>query len=259
MISKAIRSIQGGVWKRLGVVDPETLESWNDVLEWEKATKSKHPIAFFVFEALPEKIILYTEKVKSIFDKSRRWIRVRFFDRLHLIDTRLDPGFHGPRTRVLHGVFSVLVDAVEIDLARRSAAEGASKQPWWSTGKLRFKSHRNPQAGVARLRKMMSSKSRSSSLISFFGSDDITQELWILYHWWTMIRINRPDPDAASGWSEFVDRIGFNMIVHDDLSEESRKESAELIQLSRKIETDYHKEDDEMLLRAVRVLRCLNR
>lgn len=47
------------------------------------------------------------------------WVRHRTTDKYHQVDTGLSPGYYDADTRLLHGVFSILKDFIEIECAKK--------------------------------------------------------------------------------------------------------------------------------------------
>lgn len=88
---------------------PEALtsEGWD---EWEKFNKFKHPIRYFIFETLPDFIYFY---IKSPIKDTYWWIIHRTFDKYHIVNTGLKPGYYDVDTLMFHSCFSLLVRYVE--------------------------------------------------------------------------------------------------------------------------------------------------
>lgn len=71
------------------------------------------------------------------------------------------------------------------------------------------------------------------------------RQLVDLYDWWTKTRPARPDPSAVSG----VDDM--NQRRHDDPGSVTETERSDAYRMLFKVEEDYQKEDDEMLLKLI--------
>jgi hypothetical protein len=98
-------------------------------------------------------------------------------------------------------------------------------------------------------------------------------EVKIIYLWWTAIRPNRPDPDEASKLNEFRRRMDIKyskpeghkgtfavrstwMSFYDNkqvLTESEETEYRALISQCSRIETEYGREDQEMLHRLIEI------
>ena len=88
------------------------------------------------------------------------------------------------------------------------------------------------------------------------------QEISELYHWWKFTRPNRPDPYEVSGWTEYCEeKRGKGDSLWDFMSEneteDEKQQSRKMIDLMNKIEEDYYKEDEEMLIKLIRLRRSL--
>jgi hypothetical protein len=88
-------------------------------------------------------------------------------------------------------------------------------------------------------------------------------EILALYKWWTEVYPNRPDPHDASGWTEYCDR---KREEHGETGLSFMKESANpelralgdrALMKTREIEEAYEKEDEEMLIRLIKIRNSL--
>lgn len=229
-----------------------TMDGWD---QWHETTKKARPFAYFVAETIPAKTgrIVYrflTDPINSF----RYGLRVRIFDRYHVIKTGLKPGYHDCDERLLHGAFNLLVDYVELELPSTvmkfdpKDEKKGKKHPWWSKGWLRFKAYRDPKMGLRHLRWEMGLGSQSTH------QAHKAREVWHLYHWWKFVRPLRPDPYDASGWSEFCKNKSMKNIFRDTprTKEEFEKER-EILQLSDDIQNHYDEEDENMLIRLIKI------
>jgi hypothetical protein len=83
------------------------------------------------------------------------------------------------------------------------------------------------------------------------------QEILDLYTWWTETYRNRPDPYEASGWSAACEaqRLANGGKLSFSTSKDPvlRKQSNKAHKLLQKIEADYEKEDEQMMIRLIKV------
>jgi len=248
---------------RLDLNEPRAL-GWDEWKEWHEKTKTSRPFAYFIMETVPNKaedlVRFFTKPINDL----RYAIRVRLFDRYHVINTGLKPGYADADTRMLHGMFNLLVDFVEVELAWMHVVfdedeRKKRKHPWWSLGWTRFKSFRDPEAGLIHLRWEM--KLDDKSLPAHDRSPqqaERAREIWIIYHWWKYIRPRRPDPHDASGWTEYCNSKSITeLFSDDDKTLDDKKISAEIIERSVDIEQAYELEDEEMLIRLVKLRKSL--
>jgi hypothetical protein len=86
-------------------------------------------------------------------------------------------------------------------------------------------------------------------------------EILELYNWWKHIRPLRPDPHDASGWTEYCTRKRSDdegiLDWLEDRSEEDSKESGRILDICNAMEVAYEKEDEEMMIRLIRIRRSL--
>jgi hypothetical protein len=258
LFSKIASSMKDAKQRLLAQLDldkPEAL-SWGGWACWHDETKKSRPFAYFVMETVPDAWDTTVQRITRPVVRLRHQLRYRVFDRYHLIDTKLPVEYHDTSSRLLHGMFSLLVDHVEIEMAWTNVVfsrKNRKQAPWWSVGWTRVKSHRNRQAGLDHLRWEMTLDDSSipvSSQNPFQAAK--AREIWELYHWWTVIRLQRPDPHAESGWGEYCSRVSIDSMFS-PRSDEDQKRVSEMIDHSTKLETMYDQEDEAMLIRLVRI------
>jgi hypothetical protein len=252
----------GRIKKRLDLNKPFAL-GWDEWEAWHEKTKAERPFAYFLMETIPDKLDdacrFFTKPINDL----RYAIRVRIFDRYHVIKTGLEPGHRDTDTRMTHGMFNLLVDFVEVELAWMHVvfdedARKNRKHPWWSLGWTRFKAFRDPDAGLMHLRWEM--RLDDESLPSHDRNPQQAmraREIWEIYHWWKFIRPQRPDPYDFSGWSEYCGSRSMKELFGNDRTEEDQKMSMELIDRAKEIEEAYDREDEEMLIRLVKLRKHL--
>jgi hypothetical protein len=88
------------------------------------------------------------------------------------------------------------------------------------------------------------------------------KEIIELYTWWTTTYRNRPDPMDASGWSAHCEamRVKYPGSFFSSLNSkdpEDRKASNKAHKLLTKIEKAYEKEDEEMMIRLIKIRESL--
>lgn len=236
---------------------------WAEWEDWHDRTKAKRPLVYFVMETIPDLWRNVTGNVCRPFNNVRNWLRYRVFDRYHLINTGLRPDYYEIEERMLHGMFSLLVDFVEVESAWMHVVFDKEEQekrkiPWWNIGKFRFKSFRDVGAGLAHLRWEMSLDSDKLPISEQNpGQAEMAREVWELYHWWKHIRPTRPDPDDLSGWKEYCRSKSMRELFSNDRTPEEQKASLDIINASADIERSYDEEDDRMLIRLIKIRKKL--
>jgi hypothetical protein len=177
--------------------------------------------------------------------------------------------------RFLPCLFNELQDFVEIELAWWHLAWASKEErakynmPWWAYGWWRVRTWRCPQAGLDNLEWQRNLR---------FGEDEgfekgdphigqptpqakNAQEILDLYNWWTQVYRNRPEPMEASGWSAYCEAArlanGGRMMFGADKTPELKKMSDKAMKKLHKIEADYEKEDEAMMIRLIKVRNAL--
>jgi hypothetical protein len=212
-----------------------------------------------------------TWPVRKIYD-AKYYINNRFITRTHSLTAHprdIKPGqWSDVGNRFLPCLFNELVDFVEVELAWWHIAwdEEARKQfeaPWYSFGWFRWRTWRNAECGLANLewqRKLIHDEEYCKDEKFYLKPTPQAvkaQEILDLYIWWTQVYRNRPDPYEASGWTAACEaqrlanggRLSFNT----PKDPEFRKQSDKAHKLLQKIEADYEKEDEAMMIRLIKV------
>lgn len=272
---------------KFGLKNPRALSA-SEWREWKKDSKTRAPFIHWLTDVA-------LNKIQDFFcwPKDRLWdlrcaLNARFFDKYHYMPTRLDPWkYHEVDTRILHGMFETLVDFIEIEKAWMHVIWGQDENrkkfgySWWEMNgwtNWLFTEKRHPDAGLAYL-------DWERSLVfddAWFGNHEPSiqeakeqgrygmptgqakdaQEQYELYNWWKNIRPNRPDPYDISGYNDYFKRIeekngGDILACLDVQSPEDMTESRKCSASCHEIEEAYEKEDEEMLIRLVKIRRSL--
>lgn len=190
------------------------------------------------------------------------FIRYRVYDRYNIIKIHsLKPGYWDADTRLLHGMFDLLVDFIEIEKAHmHKIFDDTGKYKWYKRlhGWVPFIKDRDPEAGLDYL----------DWEIEFAkdcpGQSESAQEQKILYLWWKKFP-ERKDPWQEwydfhdSMWSKYAllvkDLSRFNMgkiMTGLELNEESR-----LLKRCQELESSNTQEEEDMLIRLIKVRECL--
>ena len=241
-----------------------TMKEWR---EWRKRAKSEEPFRYWLNETVPEFLSNIWTTVTKPFNDLRYWIRCRFFDKYHMLNTGLKPGYADCDTRMLHGMFNLLVDYIEVEKAWMHVVfdkdeRAKRKHPWWSHGLTRFKAFRDVAAGLAYLNWEMSLD--DPKLDEYERSDTqaaSAREQLAIYNWWKQIRPNRPDPYDASGWTDYCEKTrngsGNHFPWDDERTPEEEIESRIALDKLQAIEKSYDDEDEEYLIRLIRIRKSL--
>lgn len=238
-----------------------TMDDWD---EWHEKNKTENPRGYFFLETLPDFFGSKWHRITRTIKDSKYWIRYRTFDRYHVIQTGLKPGYRDFDERCLHGCFSLLVDYVETDLAWKSAVfseEQYRKYPWWSKGLFRFKSTRMPTHGIDHLKWESGLDNPNLSLNNRSDHQAIrAREVLDLYHWWKYVRPLRKDPMDISGWSAFCQdkrNRGIKPLSDKGLTQEDHIRQRDTLDKMHEIEQAFEDEDTEQLVRLIKIRKGL--
>lgn len=241
----------------------------------------------FVFNFLDE-IYKYTF---GALGKLKWHVAYRTYERYHIVNTGLAPGYRDKDVIMLHAAFEILREFVEVECAHMEIIFSERRKYWLYCNLPRpfnkiFKPNQKERTrlGVKYIK-------RYEGMLDEFISDNIdkiddeyvkketewyndaiknSNEIIDLYIWWTVGRPNRPNPfDVYPRTSEedydFFDfeRCGETSWgeplykLNDPRSEEDKNSDSERYKLINELEEKYHQEDEEMFHRLIKVRRTL--
>lgn len=173
-----------------------TMKEWD---EWEKTSKKENPFIYWFLGDFLSKVQDIAYAPYELFTSFRIYIKNRFFDKTHTLQTRLKKGqYWETDDKILHGCFEALVDFVEVETTTMMlwCYKEESKKYWRYRFKpLRFKSIRSRELGLKYLRFSMNETDHE---IERCAKD---QEIIKLYLWWKDERPSRVDPYSDEVWS----------------------------------------------------------
>jgi hypothetical protein len=217
---------------------------WDEWDDWRDEVSKRRPVRFFLAErgltGLQNLVMFPVDLWRTVRNK----IRLRFFDRPYCLDTGLSKwDWHELDERIIHGLFNALKDYVEVELASMFLATGE--------GEFKMKGGRCPEAGIANLEWQCSLKYGDAEFVKKGDPKRgrptpqavAAKKILELYRWW-LARPDRPDPMDASGWSEVCE------------SKDERRRSRASKRLME-IEDEYDREDENMLVRLIKVRKSL--
>ena len=241
-----------------GTIKP-TAASFDEWDEWETQAQQRHPFRYWIAEEVLDSIQTFVRFPLDWLHGVKYWLVNRFVTKTHALTSNLKRGqWHEFDTRMLHGLFDELVNFVEVEQAWHHVmwddeTRTKYKAPFWAVGPLRTRTWRCPEAGVDYL-------NWAAALVNEDGTSTnqaiTAKETLALYRWWKDVYPNRSDPYDASGWSELCHRPGFKMFGA-GRSVEDDQEMSKSLDLCNKIEDAYDAEDEQMLVRLIRIRKGL--
>jgi|694.fasta_scaffold32642_16 hypothetical protein len=225
--------------------------AWCEWGQWKSRVKSEKPWRYWAAETvLPfiQDLIMFPS---DLYYTTKVYIRNRWIDQNHVLKTGLKPGeYYDLDTKILHGLFTELVDLVEIEMAAISRRNNKKKYS--------FIKGRCEEAGLDYL-------DWASSIIY---DDDYgltnkdkkygkptpqaisAQKIRELYIWWKNVRPNRPDPLIVSGYTD-------SNIDDDMFDRPMDKKDLTRMKKCDRIEQAYYKEDNDKLIKLIKLRKYL--
>jgi len=253
----------------------QTSEGWD---EWTEKAKAAHPIRYWIADDALDFLQTVVYYIPDRLNDIRYYINNRWVSKSHALTAHprdIKPGqWQDVGNRFLPCLFNELVDFVEIEQAWHHCmwsddAKTKFDVPWWRSGWLRWRTWRNAEAGMEYL-KWASELTWGDD--EYLDQDDerrgkptsqanAAKEIIELYTWWTTTYRNRPDPYEASGWTAACEASrlanGGRLSFSADKDPVLKKQSDKAHKLLQKIEAAYEKEDEEMMIRLIKIRQSL--
>ncbi len=226
--------------------------------------QEKAPIRFWFSNTAYRAYVL---PIKWKYETACNWMRYRTFDQYHKLHTGLPPGYHGPEKQMMHVSFNILKDFVECELSQNSymwSPEFEQERTWWSKHMpfyYQFRRWFNPF------------RSREWAFKYFdwaTGLDDpallpdqysknqaiSAREIRDLYVWWVDTVPSRKLHERTEYSNQGLGDLG---MLDSDFNREEKdfKEYKRIAKLNSELAKEWADEDDEMLVRLVKVRRAL--
>lgn len=253
----------------------QTGEGWR---VWTKGAKKAHPFRYWLADdALDyvQKIVMYpTDTLYSL----KYYINNRWVTRTHSLTAHprdIKPGnWCDVGNRFLPCLFNELVDFVEVEtawwhIAWDDKARAEFKAPWYARGWFRWRTWRSAECGLANLdwqRKLVHDEQWVDKDSPEFGKPTHqaikAQEILDLYTWWTVERPKRVDAHEASGWTAYCDEgrkdldedgEPYGLWGRDEKTPEEKERVSKMLDDCHKLEAAYEQEDEDMMIRLIKV------
>jgi hypothetical protein len=259
-----------------GTPKPEygTAGEWR---KWHKTAKTTHPIRYWLAEVGLHKLQDFVYWPYNMFHSFRYYINNRWVVKSNALTAHpndIKPGnWQDVGYRFLPCLFNELVNFVEVEQAWHNVMWDKEKRdqycvPWWRTNFLRWRTWRCPEAGVDYLdwASKLTNEEWCDKNDPEYGQPTpqalAAMEIKELYTWWKEVYPNRPDPYEVSGWSELCDKHREDGDILSIFDTENETPASKLERnVSHKklqdIEAQYEQEEDEMLIRLIKIRRSL--
>lgn len=245
-------------------------EGWN---KWQLLAKSTHPLRFWIAEELLDRIQDVVYYIPNKYNAIRYYLNNRFLVKTHSLTASKDSLKRGQwcdlSDRFLPCMFDELVNFVECEKAGmhvNSTDEDCIKKynvplyrrKWYFR---LLKEWRCPQAGIDYLKWEMTLTHNEDWGVMpddpLYGKmtpqAEAAKEVYDLYNWYVDVYKKRPDPYESSGWDRICEERRKSGTLWGELTAESSKS----LDLLRKIEEEYEKEDTEMMIRLIKIRQNL--
>jgi hypothetical protein len=255
----------------------QTAEGWD---AWHEKAKIAHPIRYWIAEEGLDYLQKFVYYIPDALDSVRYYVNNRWVTKSHALTAHprdIKPGnWCDVGNRFLPCLFNELVDFVEIEQAWHHCiwsdeAKTKFNVPWYRKGWLRWRTWRCPEAGMEYLTwasgltvgEDMGAEPGSKGFGEPTYQAKAAKEIIELYTWWTTVYRNRPDVHDVSGWSAYCEASraanGGSLwgSLSADKTPEMKKMGATALKLSQKIEKAYDKEDEEMMIRLIKIRASL--
>ncbi len=242
----------------------KTSEGWD---EWRNQAQAAHPVRYWIAEEVLDRIQNFLWwPVDKVYDV-KYYINNRWVTRTHALTASprdIPRGeWRDVGNRFLPCLFNELQEFVETELAWwhiawDNEAKEKFKAPFWARGWFRWRVWRCPEAGLENLEWQMALKHDDGTPTQQAQN---AREIYELYTWWTQIYHERPDPYDVSGWSAICDEAsqanGGKMSIFGNLPPHLQGAKKQAFDSVDKIERDYEQEDEQMMIRLIKIRNSL--
>jgi hypothetical protein len=254
-------------------LDAGTSEEWS---KWRKDAKSAHPFRWWLTEealdTLDDVWCYIPERINDV----RYYLNNRYTSKTHALTSTLKRGqWHEFSERLLHCSFDSFVDFIEIETAWSHVCWGTKEErakyrmPWWRSQWYTrwFAEWRCAEAAIAHLEWEMTLKYDDNWMKKtdpLYGKPtpqaEAAKEKWALYYWWKHVRPQRADAYDYCGWTQYCEdtraKDGDDWIFGKE-SKKDKKRSKAILDAMDRLEQQYDTEDEEMLIRLVKLRKSL--
>lgn len=249
-----------------------SMDEWD---QFNEDSKAAGPIRFWIVDRGLNKLQDFVYFPKDALESFAYYFQNRFIAKTHFMKTGLKPGkWHELDERLIHGMFTELVDYVEVQCAWRNTH--GVELPWHQ--RIYFISNfvpwRNAELGIKHLEWETTLKQddewfgyswREQEEPEAVAADRLANKQYMeptpqaaraeivlqLYNWWTQDRPYRPDPYLISGWTAYCDETRGKRSA--EKTEEEQQRSSEALDKLHAIEKYYDDQDTQMMIKLVEI------
>lgn len=242
---------------------------------WHKEAQAKHPVRYWLADDGLDYIQKFVFYIPDKLYGFKYYINNRWVTRTHSLTAHpndIRPGdWCDVGNRFLPCLFNELVDFVEVELAWWHIAWSDKEErkkyraPFYAIGWFRWRTWRNVQAGLDNLEWQRNLRWKEDEVSNPSSVGELTpqavnaQEMLDLYQWWTVERPKRVDPMEASGWSAYCEskrQAGGSVLdVLDD--DDHKVDTTPMHDKMQELDDKYEKEDEEMMIRLIKIRSAL--
>lgn len=236
-----------------------TALSWDAWRDFNARFKAEAPVRFFFSNTFPRLF----DPVRWKIGRINAWVRARII-RWHMVDTGLEPGYYEVEELMVHSLFNLLKDFVEVEQAwMHYCVTEKTPGPTWRERWIPFYFYfffRNREMGIEHLLwetdlDRVTPDRNQAEAEQGGGQARAAREVLELYLWWTDTRPHREDSiypeelsklDREEGDSWMSDRF---LKTHPDEYKLFKTYMAD----KEACEAAWKQEDTEMLIRLIKV------
>lgn len=221
---------------------------------FRKEFKQRAPVRYWFQNDFRKSVILPIKwKYEAIID----WILYRTINRYHVVDTGLPPNYYGLSKTMLHVNFNLLKDFVEAEQAWASH-RWIENEKWYLklriVRRIRKYRFRDPEAGIKSLE--WASTLDDPNLPPHERCDHqavAARETLALYYWWVKDRPARKSVEYPIFVKETASDETDDIFDFDHTTPEFKARMDEYYAEQSKLDELWDKEDDDMLIRLIKI------
>lgn len=181
-----------------------------------------------------------------------RWIAHRTYDKYHIVKTDLQPGYYDIDTRILHSNFTLLTDFVEIEKASLQYFFASHERTKKFGSRVKFENLTKAQKRELGLQYLDWEINNTDEPLFPERQRESAKEIKELYLWWNDVRPSRIDP--YDKYEEELSKFSGSL---ETMPGKNKKKMLALYKKIGKLEDQYEKEDETMLIRLMKVRKSL--